>query len=77
MVPPLFADGTVRRFDADYWQADAWKKLENGTFDNIDELLLNHEYYELQYIKTHNCTYEEAHEAANKLYNWEKEMFDK
>ncbi len=42
-----------------------------------DELFLNHEFYELNYMKEFNCTYEQAHKAASKLYNWEKIFLSK
>jgi hypothetical protein len=43
----LFDDGTTRVFDSDYWQAEAWKRMENGEMEDLDELLLQHEYFEL------------------------------
>ena len=66
-----FSDGTVRRFDSDYEQAQAWQRLINGKFLKQDIIFLNHELEELEYMKNNNVVYEIAHEYANKKYNWE------
>ena len=71
----LFQDGDIRRFDPDFWQASTWERMVIGYIGKYDELFLNHEFYELNYMKKFNCPYEEAHKAANKLYNWEKSFF--
>ena len=71
----LFADGSERIFDSDYWQAEAWKRMEDDDMVELDELLLKHEFYELGYIREHHCTYEEAHREATKLFDWYGEMF--
>jgi ribosomal protein L18E len=72
----LFDDGTTRVFDSDYWQAEAWKRMESGEMDDLDELLLQHEYFELEYMKKNKCTYEEAHRETSKIYDWYKEKFE-
>ncbi|GKX27913.1 hypothetical protein SH1V18_03930 [Vallitalea longa] len=72
-----FANGSVRRFDANYWQAEAWDRLMKGTPKASDITLLNHELFELRYMKKHNVVYEVAHEKANELYNWSEEVFGK
>ena len=71
----LFEDGDIRRFDPDFWQASTWERMITGDIGKYDELFLNHEFYELNYMKKFNSTYEEAHKEANKLYNWEKNFF--
>jgi uncharacterized repeat protein (TIGR02543 family) len=71
----LFDDGTKRLFDPNYWQAEAWERLINGNATKTDILLLNHELFESNYMRLHNCTYEVAHEQATKFYDWSKEVF--
>ena len=68
-------DGRVARFDSDYQQAQAWQRLAEGK--NIrpsDIIMLRHEQMELRIMRETECTYEEAHEQANKVYNWAKEI---
>ncbi len=57
----LFDDGEIRLFDSDYWQAEAWIRMTVGNMTELDEVLLKHEFFELEYIREHKCTYEEAH----------------
>jgi len=62
--------------DVDYDLAVAWKRLVSGKYEKRDELLLRHELLELEYERKYNLTIAEAHNMANKKYNWEKQMFD-
>lgn len=62
-------------FDPNYWQAEAWDRLIKGTATDTDMILLNHELFESNHMRVHNCAYEVAHEEANKLYNWSKAVF--
>ena len=41
----------VKRFDADPEIADAWYRLTNGTYNQNDIDLLNHEYFESDVYK--------------------------
>jgi len=66
-----FANGTIKRFDPDFEQAQAWQRLISGNFYDTDILFLNHELEELEYMRNNNVVYEIAHEHANKKYNWE------
>lgn len=73
----ILRDGTGR-FDADYDMAIAWQRLINGSFEDRDLVLLNHELLESIVEKEYNLTYREAHNMAEKEYAWEKiikEMF--
>ncbi len=65
-----FDDGSVRRFDADFDQAQAWERLIQGPHTDTDILLLKHELEELTLMEEKGLSYEEAHELANKKYNW-------
>ena len=68
-------DGEWRRFDADYFQAQAWQRLVEGR--NIrpsDVMLLRHEYVELTQMRTHGYDYETAHRVANQLHPWWAEV---
>ena len=43
-------DAGVKRFDADPEIADAWYRLTNGTYNQNDIDLLNHEYFESKFV---------------------------
>ncbi len=70
-----FADGSVRKFDANYWQAEAWERITKGNPIESDFTLLKHELFELNYMKKNNAPYEVAHKKANELHNWSMEVF--
>lgn len=64
-------DGTLKKFDADYDIAQAWQRLTSGkNIRESDIVLLKHELLELQIMEETGCTYEEAHDIAQKEYNW-------
>lgn len=65
-----FADGTVRRFDSDCDQSDAWDRLFQGKGTETDVEMLKHEYVELTQMKLYGYDYEKAHEIANSKHNW-------
>lgn len=73
----LFRDGSVRRFDSDYDQAQAWERLQRGEGTELDTILLKHEYVELAQMRLHNYCYEDAHDIANKRYDWAKALLEK
>lgn len=59
------------QFDPDSEIASAWDRLCQGDYIKNDLILLEHEYYELEFEKRFNTTYEIAHEAAIKAgYYW-------
>lgn len=63
------------RFDSDYDIAQAWQRLVSGKdLHPSDRILLMHEYEELTIMRNTGCSYEEAHEKANKRYNWWEEF---
>ena len=65
-----FADGSVKRFDSDFDQAQAWDRLSQGKGTDADIMLLKHEYVELTQMRLHGYDYETAHEIANRYHNW-------
>lgn len=67
-----FADGSIKRFDSDFEQAQAWDRLTQGNGSESDLVLLKHEYVELTQMRLYNYDYETAHEIANKYHNWAK-----
>ena len=71
-----FEDGRVERFYPDKEQADAWDRLSQGKGNDLDLMLLKHEYVELTQMRLHGYVYETAHDIANKKYNW-AEAIDK
>ncbi len=71
-----FADGSIRRFDADFEQTQAWDRLSQGKFATSDFVLLKHEYVELIQMQLHDYDYETAHEIANKYHNWAKAIIE-
>ena len=69
-------DGEVEQFDPDYDMAVAWKRLVAGTPKERDLLLLKHELLENQIEKEYNITAAEAHARANKVFAWDKKLFE-
>ena len=72
----LFEDGTVHRFDPDYYMAQSWMRLREGK--NIlehDMILLQHELMESKLMgKGTTVPYEQAHEAVSKVYNYKSAL---
>lgn len=52
------------RFDADPLIADAWRRLESGTFNQMDIQLLNHELFESKFEGIFKTDYITSHNAA-------------
>lgn len=71
-IEPHLRNGGFEPFDPDYEEAQAWQRLVDGK--NIrasDLMLLEHERYESNYMRSHpGCTYEEAHAETDKIFNW-------
>lgn len=65
-----FADGSTRRFDSDFDQAQAWDRLSKGEGTVIDIEMLKHEYVELTQMRLHGYDYETAHAIANSKHDW-------
>ena len=60
----------------DYDIAVAWNRLKEGNPEPRDIILLEHERLESYLEKEYNLTISEAHEKANRIYNWEKALKD-
>ena len=65
-----FLDGSVRRFDSDFDQAQAWDRLSKGKGTKTDIEMLKHEYVELTQMRIYGYAYETAHKIANSKHNW-------
>lgn len=64
-------DDGRQRFYPDYNIAVAWQRLIDGEFEERDIILLRHEHLESSLEKRYNLKYSDAHELANKKYNWQ------
>ena len=66
----------VKRFDADSEIADAWYRLTNGTYNQNDIDLLNHEYFESKFESFYKTDYRTAHnktEESGRIWDPYKE----
>jgi hypothetical protein len=55
--------------------ADAWLRLRSGRQLPADIALLEHELAESRYYREHpGSTYREAHDAANRVSNWQGQV---
>jgi RHS repeat-associated protein len=57
-------DDGIRKFDPDPDIAIAWKRMENGSFNQNDIDLLNHELFESKFEGIYKTNYRTAHDAA-------------
>ena len=73
----IMRDGTRRMLDSDYSMSVAWQRLINGTYEDIDILLLKHEYLESIFEKKYNISNLEAHRMTEKKHDWYKELIKK
>lgn len=71
-----FADGSIKRFDSDFDQAQAWDRLSRGKGTKADIEMLKHEYVELTQMRLHGYVYETAHDIANSKHNWAKILIE-
>jgi len=58
-------DDALRPFDADPDIANAWHRLENGSFTSKDLELLEHEYFESRFERLFKTNYRTSHDPAN------------
>ena len=74
----LFNDGTVRKFDPDYYMQHSWVRLREGkNIQKHDITLLNHELAEAKIMGTGlDVVYEAAHAEVEKTYNYTKELLE-
>jgi RHS repeat-associated protein len=71
-INKLKLDDGLKILDPDYEIAQAWDRLIKGEYFKNDILLLKHELYELTYYNLYDVTQREAHDAANKVFNWQE-----
>ena len=71
-IQPLDHGRIYARFEPDYDQAEAWQRLTEGRGTELDVLMLRHEYLELTEMRLHGYNYDEAHEIANRQFDWWK-----
>ena len=57
-----------KRFDSHAGIAEAWKRLERGTFTDADLQLLRHETAEAWYMRRYGPGYDAAHVAAQRRF---------
>src|SRR6478609_1915399 len=57
-------DSGVRRFDADPYMANAWRRMAEGTHTPNDMNLLRHELFESRFEGIFGTTYRTSHDAA-------------
>lgn len=72
----LFDDGSVKRFAPSYDMSESWRRLREGkNIQQHDITLMKHELMESELMKA-GLTYEQAHERAQKEYNYHKELIE-
>lgn len=74
----LFKDGTVRKFDPDYYMQHSWVRLRDGkNIQKHDITLLNHELAEAKIMGTGlDVVYEVAHAEVEKTYNYTEDLLE-
>ena len=64
----------IAKFDPDPDMANAWKRLIEGNFVQVDLKLLQHEYAELLIMQGDIISYDIAHSLVNKVYDWQSSL---
>lgn len=74
----LFEDGSVKKFDPDYYMAQSWLRLREGkNIQKHDIILLHHELEEARIMnKNLEIPYEKAHNKAEKTWNYKKALIE-
>ncbi len=71
----LFRSGKIKMFDPDYDMAESFRRiLEGKDIKPHDIIMLKHENLELNLMKKYNIAYEDAHELAERKYNYSKAL---
>ena len=64
-------DSGFKRFDPDYDQAQVWQRMTTGQpLWDSDKLMLEHERMESRIMKETGCTYEQAHDKTQEVFDW-------
>ena len=70
-----FRNGEKRVFDPDYDMAESFRRiLEGKNIKPHDIVMLKHENLEFNLMKKYNMVYEDAHELAQKKYNYQEAL---
>lgn len=74
----LFENGSVHKFDPDYYMAQSWLRLREGkNIQEHDIILLHHELEEARIMnKNLEIPYEKAHNEAEKNWNYKKALLE-
>lgn len=74
----LFEDGTVRKFDSDYYMAHSWLRLREGkNIQKHDIIMLHHELEEARIMnKNLEIPYEKAHNQVEKTWNYKSALME-
>ncbi len=69
----LFADGTIHKFDPDYYMAMSWQRLREGkNIQPHDIILLQHELAEEKIMgESLEIVYENVHNEVQEIYNYQ------
>lgn len=71
----IFKSGEKKKFDPDYDMAESFRRiLEGKNVKPHDIIMIKHEHLELNLIKKYNMAYEDAHELAEKKYNYSRAL---
>lgn len=67
--------GGRRRFDADYYMAESFRRLREGKdIQEHDIIMLKHERLEYELMKKLHLKYDEAHRITERKYNYQKAL---
>ncbi len=74
----LFKDGTIHKFDPDYYMVHSWLRLREGkTIYKHDITMLYHELEEEKIMgDSLEIVYEDAHDVVSKTYNYQLELLE-
>ena len=67
-------DSGRKRFDPDFQQAQSWIRLESGNPEAHDIILIEHELIEERLMREEHLSYDDAHEKANEVANYQKAL---
>ena len=74
----LFEDGTIKKFDPDYYMAHSWLRLREGkNIQKHDITMLYHELAEEKIMQDSlDISYNPVHREVEKTYNYQKELLE-
>ncbi|MBR2674304.1 MAG: hypothetical protein IKE52_02470 [Mogibacterium sp.] len=74
----LFEDGSIKKFDSDYYMAQSWLRLREGkSIQKHDFVMLRHELEEAKIMsKNLEISYEKAHNIAEEKWSYKKALME-